>query len=452
MNKIYFIGIGGIGMSGLAILANKKGYKVLGSDLSRNYITEKLKRKGIKVYHRHNSSNITKDIDLVVISSAIKDDNPELMEARRYNINIVKRAKFLSMMSSNSKVIAVSGTHGKTTTTGMIASVFETSGSDYTAVIGGISKHIGSNVKTESGEYFIIEADESDGSFLYYSPLISVVTNIDNDHLDFYKNIENLKKIFLEFINRIPFYGRAIICGDNKNILSIINKIKSPFYTYGIENLNQWRTGNIKNNKKNTEFDIYYRGRKEDHINLSIFGTHNALNATAAYISLRYSGINRKIIKEGLLNFKGMKRRLDLISSVGNVLFYDDYAHHPQEIKTTLKALRDIYPDRNIKAIFQPHRYSRTLILYREFAKAFDCADEVHLTDIYPAGEKQIKNVSSKLILDEARKKGKNFFKFTETIDFAKNIRKNDLIITLGAGDVYKILDEIRIKYETLLK
>lgn len=452
MKKIYFIGIGGIGMSGLAIIAKQKGHSVSGSDISENYITEKLKKEGIKIFLKHDPKNITKDIDLVVISSAIKDDNPELIKAWAYNIPVVKRAKFLSMLCENSKTIAVAGTHGKTTTTGMISSIFETKKENYTAVIGGISKHIGSNVKFKSGEYFIIEADESDGSFLYYSPLIATVTNIDDDHLDFYKNIENIKKTFVNFINKIPFYGKAVLCGDDKNIKSILNLITSPYYTYGLGDKNDWKIKNIKNLREGISYEVYYKGNKEDKIKLKVFGTHNALNSLAAYITARYLGIERKTILEGLYNFNGMKRRLDLISKAGKVYFYDDYAHHPTEIKTTLSSLKSFYPHNRIIAIFQPHRYTRTYFLYKEFSNSFDDASAVYLTEIYPAGEKPIKGVSSELIINEINKKGKKAFKFKNAFDLAKSIKENDIVIGLGAGDIYKILNEIKFKYETLIK
>lgn len=450
--KIYFIGIGGVGMSGLAIIARKKGYSVSGSDISENYITEKLKEHGIKVYSEHNPENITREIDLVVISSAIKDDNPEVIKSKELGIKIVRRAKFLSMLSENSKTIAVAGSHGKTSTTGMITSIFEERNENYTAVIGGISKHIGSNVKYESGEYFVIEADESDGSFMYYSPIVSVVTNIDNDHLDFYKNIDNIKKIFAAFINKIPFYGKAILCGDDKNINSILKYITSPYYTYGISNTNDWIIKNIKNGKTGISYDIYYKGKKEDRVRIEVFGIHNALNSSAAYASSRYLGFNRKDILNGLFKFKGMKRRLDLISKVENVLFYDDYAHHPSEIKATLMSLRAHYIKRKIIAVFQPHRYSRTFYLYKDFANSFNDADEIYLMDIYPAGEKPIKGISSDIIIKELLKKGKPAFKFKDSFDFAKRIRENDIIVGLGAGDIYKTLNEIKLKYETLVK
>ncbi|MEW6012352.1 MAG: UDP-N-acetylmuramate--L-alanine ligase [Elusimicrobiota bacterium] len=452
MKKIYFIGIGGIGMSGLAVIAKEKGYSVSGSDISENYITEKLKKEGIKIFLKHDPKNITKDIDLVVISSAIKDDNPELIKAWRYNIPVVKRAKFLSMLCENSKTVAVAGTHGKTTTTGMISSIFETKKENYTAVIGGISKHIGSNVKFKSGEYFIIEADESDGSFLYYSPLIAAVTNIDDDHLDFYKNIENIKKTFVNFINKIPFYGKAVLCGDDKNIKSILNLITSPYYTYGFGDKNDWKIKNMENSSEGISYEIYYKDKKEDKIKLKVFGSHNALNSLAAYVTARYLGVEKKTILEGLYNFKGMKRRLDLISKAGEVCFYDDYAHHPTEIKTTLSSLKSFYPRNRIIAIFQPHRYTRTAFLYKEFSKSFDDASAVYLTDIYPAGEKPIKGVSSELIINEINKRGKKAFKFKNAFDFAKSIKDNDIVIGLGAGDIYKILNEIKFKYETIIK
>ncbi|MBP7795199.1 MAG: UDP-N-acetylmuramate--L-alanine ligase [Elusimicrobiales bacterium] len=448
--KIHFIGVGGIGMSGLAVIARRKGYSVSGSDITTNYITEKLKKEGIKFFLGHRKENV-KDAALVVMSSAIKPDNPELVEAQRLSIPVMLRAKFLSMLTSNSKLIAVAGSHGKTSTTSMITSVFESSNKQYTSVIGGISKHINSNIKFEKGEYFIIEADESDGSFLYYSPLVVCVTNIDNDHLDFYKNIDNIKKAFVMFMNRIPFYGRAVICGDDKNIRDIIQYLDVPYYTYGFQSDNIWTIKNLSNDRDGIIFDIYYKKSKESQIKLNVFGVHNALNATSSYIAARYVGFDKKDIENGLLSFKGVKRRLDLIGSVNNVLFYDDYGHHPNEIKSTLNSLKTFYPDRRLVVIFQPHRYTRTKFLYRDFAGSFNDADKLYVMDIYPASEKPIKGVSSRLITDTMRKNGKkNVYDFTTSIDVVKDIMSGDIILSLGAGDVYKTLGDIKIKYENI--
>ncbi|MEF3280921.1 MAG: UDP-N-acetylmuramate--L-alanine ligase [Elusimicrobiota bacterium] len=451
IRKIYFIGIGGIGMSGLAIISKRMGYEVLGSDISESYITKRLKNEKIKVFLGHKEANLEKDVDLVVISSAIKSDNIELKKAQRIKIPIIPRAKFLSLLASKSKTIAVCGTHGKTTTTSMITSIFEASKAKYTSVIGGISKHIDSNIKFHKGQYFIIEADESDGSFLYYSPFIICVTNIDNDHLDFYKNLENIKKIFTTFINKLPFYGRAILCGDDKNIRDIIPSINAPFFTYGFNPENDWQIKNKRQNINGVSFEIFHKGKREALINLRVFGNHNILNATASYLTALYIGFDKKTITEGLLSFKGVKRRLDIIGKVGKTLFYDDYGHHPTEIKNTLASLRSFYPERKIIAIFQPHRYTRTKMLYKEFGKCFKDADNIYVTKIYPAGEKPIKGISEKNIIKELMKNGEKVFEFTSPIEIAKNIKNGDIVISIGAGDVYKILDEIKLKYESIV-
>ncbi len=448
--KIYFIGIAGIGMSGLAIIAKEKGYNVYGSDIAENYITEKLKKYGIKVFKGHKPENIKNDIDLVVISSAIDDKNPELVKASSLKIPIVKRAKFLAILSEKSKTIAVSGTHGKTTTTGMLASIFEVSNLNYTAVIGGISKHLKENARMKGEEYFVIEADESDGSFMYYNPFVIITTNIDNDHLDFYKNIKNIKNIFISFINKIPVYGRAVLCGDDNNISDILEFIKSPYYSYGFKNTNNWQIKNIINDNTGMIFDVYYKSKKEDRIKTKVFGDHNALNSLAAYVVARYLGIDKYKIKEGLYKFEGMKRRMDFIGNINDTLFYDDYAHHPREIKATLSAIRSFYPERRIVVIFQPHRYTRTKFLLKEFPPSFTNANEVYITQIYGAGEKPIKNINSEILIHQMIKYGINAKKFDDIYDFIKKIKPKDIVISMGAGDIYKLINEIKLKYELI--
>ncbi|MCX7641604.1 MAG: UDP-N-acetylmuramate--L-alanine ligase [Elusimicrobiales bacterium] len=448
--KVFFIGIGGIGMSGLAIIAKNMGMEVEGSDISKNYITDRLNQLGIKVYKGHNHQDIKEDISFVIVSSAIKNNNPQLLKAKKLKIPILKRAEFLSLLSKDKKVIAVAGCHGKTTTTGMITSIFEKSKKPYNAVIGGILKHINTNAIYGQGEYFIIEADESDGSFLYYNPIVSCVTNIDSDHLDFYKNINSIKEAFIRFINKTPFYGRSILCGDDKNLNSIIKFITSPYYTYGFSCTNTWTIRNINYNNTKTSFQIYYNDKKEDKINLNVLGKHNILNSAAAYIASRYLGIDREAILEGLYKFKGMKRRLDLIKSIGDVLFYDDYAHHPSEIKATLSALKNFYPNHKIIAIFQPHRFSRTSLLIDEFSNSFNDADEIYLCDIYSAGEQNIYGITKEKLLKKI--KHKSIKLFTTSLDIIKNITPKTIVITLGAGDVYKIINEIALKYEALIQ
>lgn len=435
-------------MSGLGIIAKKMGYNVSGSDISKNYIAEKLLKEKIDIKFYHNKKNISQDIDLVVISSAIKDDNPEIIRAKELNIPIIKRAKFLAILSENSKNIIVCGSHGKTTTTSMITSIFEEAQLKYTSVIGGISKHIDSNIKFDhSNEYFIIEADESDGSFLYYKPLVACATNIDNEHLDFYKNIKNIKIAFAKFINKIPSYGTAVLCGDDKNIIDILPYITSPYYTYGFKPENIWQIKNT--NYNNTTFDIHYKKNKEATVKLNVFGKHNILNATASYIAARFIGIDKNTILNGILKFSGVKRRLDLIGKINGTIFYDDYAHHPNEIKSTISALKQRYPSRRLIAIFQPHRYSRTKILFKDFLKSFDMIDKLYITEIYSAGESEKGITSDKLII-ELRKKGIDVEKYTNTLNVLKNIKEKDIVISLGAGDVYNIINELKIKYELL--
>lgn len=449
--KVFFIGIGGIGMSGLAIIAKNMGLKVEGSDISENYITEKVKKHNIKVYKGHNPSNIKPDISFVVVSSAIKEDNPELIRAKKLKISIMKRAEFLAFLSENKKVVAVAGCHGKTTTTGMITSIFERSKIKHSAVIGGILKHADTNAIYSNGDYFVIEADESDGSFLYYKPLVSCITNIDSDHLDYYGNINSIKEAFIRFINKVPYYGRAVLCGDNDNLNSILKFITAPYYTYGFNKSNIWTIKNLKFKNKIC-FDVFYKENKEDTINLNVFGKHNILNATASYIVSRYLGIDRSYIIDGLYHFTGMKRRLDLIRNCGDVIFYDDYAHHPSEIKATLSALRDFHPDYKIIVLFQPHRYSRTYLLKNEFANSFGDADEIYVCDIYPAGEKNIYNITLEKLINEIRKKHRFVYKYSHSLELIKNIKPKTIIVSIGAGDVYKILNEISLKYEYLIK
>ncbi len=449
--KIFFVGIGGIGISALALIAKRMGMIVEGSDIQQSYITEKLKREKIKVYFSHSPSHINSDIDCVVVSSAIKADNPEVIKAKKLGIKILKRAEFLADISMNKKVIAVAGCHGKTTTTGMISTVFEISKTPYTAVIGGICKTTQTNALYKGDDYFLIEADESDGTFLLYSPLVSCITNIDSDHLDHYKTTQAIKEAFIKFINKTPYYGIAVICGDDPNIQSIKKFITAPAYTYGFTKENMWKIRFKGINKSKTIFDIYYKDKKETSISLSVFGKHNILNATSAYIALRFLGIDKEKVKEGLENFKGMKRRLDLIKSFDDIYFYDDYAHHPSEIKATLSALKNFYQGFKIITIFQPHRYSRTAYLIDDFVSSFNDADEVYVMEIYSAGENNIYKITSDKVIKKISKKHPAVYKFADPLNIVKKIKPKTIIVSLGAGDVYKTLLDVSFKYEILI-
>jgi len=450
IKNIHFIGIGGIGMSGLARLMKAMNFNVGGSDLKDTNLTQVLKKENIKVKIGHSQNNISKNTDLVVISSAIDYSNPELKAALKKKIPIIKRAKLLSELCKNKKTIAITGTHGKTTTSSMIATTMDYIGANSTNIVGGIVKNIDSNIKIGKSEYFVIEADESDGSFLYFSPLIACVTNIDNDHLDFYKNMNNLKNTFALFLSKVPFYGRAIICADDKNLMEIVQKLNVPFYSYGFSKTANWQAYNIKKERIGISFDILYKGKKEQNIKLKVFGLHNVKNALCCYSAIKYLGFNGKEIAKGLENFAGVKRRIELIGKYKEILFFDDYGHHPTEIKNTLNAIKNFYPQKRIITIFQPHRYTRTKILYKDFGNSFNEADIIYVMPIYPADEKPIKGITSKIIIEALNKNGKKAFPYPGSIDIAKNLKDNDILLTIGAGDVWKIGQEIKYKLENL--
>ena len=448
--KAHFIGIGGIGMSGLALILKKMNIKVSGSDLKESEITQLLSKEGIKVKIGHRSSNLDNDASVVVISSAISFENPEIIKARKLKIPIIKRAELLAILCKNKKTIAVAGTHGKTTTTSMISICMDYAGANSTNVIGGIFKNINSNIKIGDSDYFVKEADESDGTFLLYSPLVGCITNIDNDHMDYYGNMDKLKEAFISYANNIPFYGRAILCIDDKGVESIIENIKAPYYTYGLNKNATWQARNIENNLYGISYDLYFRDIKQERIDLKVFGLHNVRNSLAAFASVKYLGFSDKPIKEALENFAGVKRRIELVGRYKNILFYDDYGHHPTEIINTISAIKNFYPDRRIIVIFQPHRYTRTKILYKEFAKSFSQADIVYIMPIYGASEKPINGVTSDLILREMNKISNKARAYTRSLDLIRNIKDGDIVLSLGAGDVWKQIYEIKIKLEGL--
>ncbi|MEW5951829.1 MAG: UDP-N-acetylmuramate--L-alanine ligase [Elusimicrobia bacterium] len=451
IKKIYFIGIGGIGMSGLARIMKRNGFDVSGSDLKESAITDTLKKEGIKVFIGHKSKNLEKDCGLAVFTSAVDSSNPEYKEALKNKIPCVRRAELLALISKDKKTVAVAGTHGKTTTTSMLSLAMDFAGADSTNVIGGIFKNINSNFKIGKGEYFVAEADESDGSFLLLNPLVGIITNIDDDHLDFYKNVQSVQRAFFLFAEKIPYYGRLIACFDDPLTAELLNKTKTPFFSYGLGKSAHWRAVNIKKNQEGQSFDVLYKDKKEEKINLKVFGDHNVKNALAAYVSVRYLGFCSKAAAAGLASFGGVKRRMEKIGSFDTVDFYDDYGHHPTEIKNTLAAFRILAGSRKIKVIFQPHRYTRTHLLLKDFGPAFAKADEIFVCDIYSAGEKPIKGISKESIIKEIEKNGKKAYAFSDSYEIARSVKKGDLIVTLGAGDVWKLGYEIKYKLENML-
>jgi len=441
LNKIHFIGIGGIGMSGIAEILNNIGYEVSGSDLRSSEQTKRLESLGVKIFIGHSASNIL-DYNVVVTSSAIDTNNPEIIEARKRKIPIIHRSEMLAELVRLKHGIGIAGTHGKTTTSSMLASVLSDGGMNPTAIIGGKVFNFGSNARIGQGEYIVFEADESDGSFLKLLPTIAIVTNIDADHLDHYKYFEGLKEAFLTYINNIPFYGYSVLCTDDDVIRELLPRVERPYYTYGFNDDADFTAHKIRMENDKTCFSCNYKGKPIGDFILSQLGNHNVLNSLSVIAVSLEIGLKYEAIRDGLKNFEGVGRRLERIGEKNDILVMDDYGHHPTEIRATLTALKNL--GRRIVVIFQPHRYSRTKLLWDEFGRSFGHADEIFLTDIYPAGEEPIEGVSTELICRSVQKHGNRdavlIDRFEDIADsVVKVLKAGDVVITLGAGDIYKI-------------
>ncbi|MGB9823561.1 MAG: UDP-N-acetylmuramate--L-alanine ligase [Candidatus Hydrothermia bacterium] len=444
--KIHFVGIGGSGMSGIAEVLHNLGFIITGSDLQESEVTKHLEEIGIKVYYGHHPDNVD-DADLLVISTAIREYNVEVQKAREKQIPVIRRALMLAELTRIKYSIAISGAHGKTTTTSMIANVLAKGRLDPTVIVGGIIKGYSSGAKLGNSDFLVVEADESDMSFLHLFPTIVVITNIDLEHLDCYENLENIKKAFIQFAQNVPFYGAIIANIDDRNTVEILPKIERRKITYGFAAAADVHSSNIQRGKDHLRFTVYHRNRKLGEIKLNIPGIHNVKNALAAVAVGLELGIDVKDIFQGLEEFKGVARRFEIKGVKNDIIVVDDYGHHPNEIIETLKTARDFH-DGRIVVIFQPHRYTRTYYLHDQFGTAFFNADLLIITDIYPAGEKPIEGVSGKLIYDAVKKYGhKNAHYIPELKDamaFLKSeLRPGDLLLTLGAGNVYKAGDEL---------
>lgn len=440
---IHFVGIGGSGMSGIAEVLINLGYVVSGSDAAISEITKRLKNLGARFFLGHDASNI-KGADVVVCSSAIALDNVEVTEAIANGIPVIPRAEMLAELMRLKYGIAVAGSHGKTTTTSMISLILSKGGLDPTVVVGGRFNDIGSNAKLGNSEYMVVETDESDGSFLRLSPIIAVVTNIDMEHLDYYKDLEDIQNAFVHFMNKVPFYGRVILCLDSIPVCQIKNKVHRQITTYGLNKESDVRAEHIVLKGFYSEYNLIYHGRNLGRINLNIPGLHYVNNSLAAIAVGLELGVRFETIVEALSEYSGVQRRFQIKGDVNRVLVMDDYAHHPSEIKCTLEALRIERENKRIITIFQPHRYSRTKSLAQEFGNVFNQAQIVVVTDIYPAGEKPINGVSASLIVENLIKSGHPqvmyIHQFEDIVNFLVNtLQQDDLVITLGAGNVWKI-------------
>lgn len=440
---IHFVGIGGIGMSGMAELLLNLGYKVSGSDIKSTDITMRLAQLGGRVFTGH-SPEFMEGADVVVVSSAVGSDNPEIVAARKAMVPVIPRGEMLAELMRLKYGIAVAGAHGKTTTTWIIASVLEQGGLDPTMVIGGKLKSLGSNARLGQGEFIVAEADESDGSFLRLSPTIAVVTNIDAEHLDFYLDLNRIKEVFLDFVNKVPFYGMAVLCLDNEGVQDLIPKTEKRFITYGLTSQADYQAKEVTFEGLRSRYRVFHHGKPLGTVDLNLPGLHNVHNSMASIAVGLELGIAFETIQKALADMEGVQRRLEVKGSARGVTVVDDYGHHPTEIKLTLQAVRQSWPDHRLVVAFQPHRYSRTAALFDAFTRAFYQADSLVLLPIYAAGESPIEGVTGQALYEGIRLHGHKEVAFQDGLDAAVSylksvLRQGDILLTLGAGDIWRV-------------
>jgi UDP-N-acetylmuramate--alanine ligase len=446
IKNIHFVGIGGIGMSGIAEVLLNLGYHISGSDTKETEVTRRLRSLGCEISYGHRKENL-KQADVVVTSSAIRQGNPEVEAAEERLVPVIPRAEMLAELMRMKIGIAIAGTHGKTTTTSLIATVLAAGGLDPTVVIGGRLNSIGSNARLGQGEFLVAEADESDGSFLKLMPTIAVVTNIDPEHLDYYKGIDEIKETFLCFLDKIPFFGLAVLCLDHPNIQSLLPKVKKRFTTYGLTTQADFQAKEIVFEGLSTSFDVVHQHQEIGRLRLRMPGLHNVYNALATLATAFELDIPFNVVQEALRDFSGIQRRFQIKGEKKGILVVDDYGHHPVEIMATLKAARTGWGKRII-VVFQPHRYTRTQALFKDFLTAFYDADILILTDIYPAGEDRIEGVEARDLFEGLREYGHKNVTYLadkkEIVEYLlRIIATGDLVITLGAGDIWQVSDEL---------
>ncbi|PLX98664.1 MAG: UDP-N-acetylmuramate--L-alanine ligase [Desulfuromonas sp.] len=451
IKKIHFVGIGGIGMSGIAEVLLNLDYQVSGSDLAKSETTSRLAELGAEVAFGHDEKNL-QDVDVVVTSTAVRADNPEVVEAHRQLIPVIPRAEMLAELMRMKYGIAIAGTHGKTTTTSMVATILSHGGIDPTAVIGGRLDSLGTNAKLGQGKFLVAEADESDGTFMKLSPTIAVVTNIDADHLDYYEDLNEIRETFIDFINKVPFYGMAVLCLDDANIQACIPRIKKRFISYGLTGQADFQASDIVHDGEKTAFNVYHNGHKLGGITLHMPGRHNVLNALAAVAVGMEVELPFATIAEGLDEFGGVQRRFQVKYDKNGIMVVDDYGHHPVEIMATLAAARNGW-DRRVVAVFQPHRYTRTQALFDEFLTAFYQADKLVVMDVYAASEDIIPGVEAKDLCAGIAGHGHKDVTYIADKDavvrhLQEQVRSGDMIITLGAGNVWQVGEELIRKLE----
>jgi UDP-N-acetylmuramate--alanine ligase len=446
IRRIHFVGIGGIGMSGIAEVLHNLGYAVTGSDNRESENTRRLTSLGIPVAIGHRAEHVG-EADVVVRSSAVAQDNAELVAARQRLIPVIQRAEMLAELMRMKYGVAVAGTHGKTTTTSMVATVLARGGLDPTIVIGGRLNALGTNARLGRGDFLVAEADESDGSFLKLSPTIAVVTTIDPEHLDYYRDLAHIQDTFVEFINKVPFYGLAVLCLDQENIQSLLPRVEKRFVTYGLRTQADFMAQDIAFKGMTSECMVLWKHRALGRLQLKVPGLHNVYNALAATAVGLDLDLDFATVQEALGEFTGVGRRFQILGEPGGIMVVDDYAHHPAEIQATLNAAKTGF-ERNVIALFQPHRYTRTQALLQDFATAFYQADRLFVTEIYPAGERAIPGVHGGQIAEAVLHHGHKNVTFVpakeDLVDAVLAVaRPGDIVMTMGAGDIWKIGEEI---------
>ena len=449
--NIHFVGIGGIGMSGIAELMINLGHKVSGSDLKAGAATRRLEGLGAKVYVGHHHDQVA-EADVVVMSSAVKEDNPEIAAARERQIPVIPRAEMLAELMRLKYGVAVAGAHGKTTCTSMLATLLAAGGLDPTVVVGGRLGAMGANAWLGKGEFLVAEADESDGSFSKLAPVVVVVTNMDREHMDYYGSDEALDEAFVEFMNKVPFYGAAVLCLDNHRLAGLIPRVNKRTITYGLTSQADFQARDIRPDGPDTEFTLFVRGENLGRVRVSMPGRHNVLNTLGSLAAAHELGVELKTAIAACPTLERAKRRFEVKGAAENgAVIMDDYAHHPTEIQATLQAARDCWPDKRLVICFQPHRYTRTELLFEEFTTAFYGADQLLVLDIYAASEKEIPGVNAEKLAEAIRAHGHRGVEYVGTKEaalgrLAKELKPDDVLFTMGAGDVWRLGEELTAK------
>lgn len=446
VRQVHFIGVGGVGMCGLAEILNNMEFEVTGSDLKENDNGRRLARAGVTVHIGHHERNV-RGADVVVYSSAIKEDNPEIIEARRTHTPVIPRAEMLAELMRVKYGVALAGTHGKTTTTSLVATVLRAAGLDPTVVVGGRMASLGSNAQLGAGDLLVAEADESDGSFLRLTPTIACITNIDPEHLDHYASYEALKDAFVQFAEKVPFYGLAVLCLDHPTVQEVLPRIRRRHTTYGMSPQADYCAKNVRYHGISTTFDVFHHGKPFGQFTVRMPGEHNVLNTLAAVAIADELEVPLDVIKESLGQFGGVARRFTITAEPRGIALVDDYGHHPAEVAATLTAARRAYPGRVI-VVFQPHRFSRTKQLFNEFTRSFNDADLLYVCDVYAAGEKPIDGASAGSLVAAMSRHGHHSATYVPSYSdvpelVKKEAQPGDVVLSLGAGDINKVLPMI---------